>query len=48
MAKNKVNKKRQAYADKQEKQGQKVVTWIFVALILLAIVYVAFTMSVWA
>ena len=48
MAKNKVNKKRKAYVEKQEKQGQSVVKWIFVGLILLAIVYVAFTMMVWA
>jgi hypothetical protein len=41
----KVNKKRQAYAEKQQKQGQNVVKWIFVALLLLAIVYVAFTMT---
>ena len=43
----KVNKKRQAYAEKQEKQGQNVVKWIFIGLILLAVVYVAFTMSMW-
>ncbi|MBO4822828.1 MAG: hypothetical protein J5548_15370 [Prevotella sp.] len=35
----KVNKKRQAYVQKQEKQGQKVVLWIMVALILLALAY---------
>lgn len=43
----KMNKKRQAYVEKQEKQGQNVVKWIFIGLILLAVVYVAFTMSMW-
>ena len=43
----KVNQKRKAYAEKQEKQGQNVVKWIFIGLILLAVVYVAFTMSMW-
>ena len=42
-----MNKKRQAYVEKQEKQGQNVVKWIFIGLILLAVVYVAFTMSMW-
>ena len=41
----KVNQKRQAYTEKQEKQGQNVVKWIFIVLLLLAIVYVAFTMT---
>lgn len=41
----KINKKRQAYAEKQQKQGQNVVRWIFIGLLILAIVYVAFTMS---
>ena len=40
----KVNKKRQAYAKKQEKQGQNVVTWIIVALIVLAILVAFFNM----
>ena len=39
----KVNKKREAYAKKQEEQGKKVVTWIFAGLILLAIVYLVWT-----
>ena len=43
----KMNKKHQAYVEKQEKQGQNVVKWIFIGLILLAVVYVAFTMSMW-
>jgi len=41
----KVNKKRQAYAEKQEKQGQTVVKWIIIALILLAFIYAAFYMT---
>lgn len=39
----KVNKKREAYAKKQEEQGKKVVTWIFAGLILLALVYLIWT-----
>ena len=35
----KLNKKRQAYQEKQQKQGQNVVMWIIIALILLALVY---------
>ena len=38
----KVNKKRQAYIEKQEKQGQKVVLWIMVALIILALAYASY------
>ena len=44
----KVNPKRKAYAEKQQKEGQKVVTWIFIGLIILALVYVAFTLSSWS
>lgn len=44
----KVNQKRKAYAEKQQKEGQKVVTWIFIGLIILALVYVAFTLSSWS
>ena len=43
----KINQRRQAYADKQEKQGQNVVKWIFVGLIILALAYVAYTMYMW-
>ncbi len=43
----KINQKRQAYVEKQEKQGQSVVRWIFVGLIILAVAYVAFTMYMW-
>ena len=38
----KVNKKRQAYVEKQEKQGQKVVLWIMVGLIILALAYASY------
>ena len=38
----KLNKKRQAYVERQEKQGQKVVLWIMVALIFLALIYAAY------
>ena len=48
MAKDKLNKKRQAYVEKQEKQGQNVVKWIFLGLIVLAIVYAVVTMSMWS
>jgi len=45
MSKNKNNAKREAYAKKQEEQGKKVVTWIFVGLILLAIIYLVWTFA---
>ena len=45
MSKNKVNAKREAYAKKQEEQGRKVVAWIFGALIVLAIVYMIWTVT---
>ena len=48
MAKDKLNKKRQAYVEKQGKQGQNVVKWIFIGLIVLAIVYAVVTMSMWS
>jgi len=35
--------KRAAYAKKQEEQGRNVVMWIIGALILLGIVYIAWT-----
>ena len=44
----KVNKKREAYAKKQEEQGKKVVTWIFVGLIILAIIYLFWTFGMMA
>ena len=39
------NAKQKAYEEKQEKQGRKVVAWIFGALLALAIFYVIFTIS---
>ena len=44
----KVNKKREAYAKKQEEQGKKVVTWIFAGLIILAIIYIIWTFGMMA
>ena len=44
----KVNAKREAYAKKQEEQGKKVVTWIFVGLIILAVIYLIWTFSMMA
>ena len=41
----KLNKKRQAYVEKQEKQGQKVVLWIMVGLILLALAYAFYAIN---
>ena len=41
----KLNKKRQAYVEKQQKQGQKVVIWIMVGLILLALIYCFYSFS---
>ncbi len=43
--KKKTNVKREAYAKKQEEQGKKVVTWIFAGLIVLAIIYLIWTIS---
>jgi ABC-type lipoprotein release transport system permease subunit len=45
MSKNKVNAKREAYAKKQEEQGKKVVTWIFGGLIIVAVIYLIWTLS---
>ncbi len=45
MSKNKNNAKREAYAKKQEESGKKVVTAIFVGLIVLAIVYLIWTFA---
>ena len=33
----KMNKKRRAYAEKQQKQGQNTVKWIFAVLVVLAL-----------
>lgn len=44
----KVNVKREAYAKKQEEQGKKVVMWIFGGLIVLAIIYMLWTLSMMA
>ena len=40
--------KREAYAKKQEEKGKKVVGWIFGALIVLALVYLFWTVSLMA
>lgn len=48
MANKKVNAKREAYAKKQEEQGKKVVTWIFVGLIILAVIYLIWTFTMMA
>ena len=45
--KKKVNQKRKAYAEKQEKQGQNVVKWIFIALIVLAAVFAIYMTSMY-
>jgi hypothetical protein len=37
------NAKRAAYAHKQEEQGRKVINWIFAILVLLGVIYAAFT-----
>ncbi len=39
------NAKREAYAKKQEEQGKKVVSWIFGGLIVLAIIYLIWTIT---
>lgn len=43
--KKKNNAKREAYAKKQEEQGKKVVTWIFGGLIVLAVIYLIWTVT---
>ena len=48
MSKNKMNAKREAYAKKQEEQGKKVVTWSFVGLIILAVIYLIWTFTMMA
>ncbi len=42
------NAKREAYAKKQEEEGKKVVTWIFVGLIVLAVIYLIWTFMMMA
>jgi hypothetical protein len=41
----KANAKREAYAKKQEEKGKKVVGWIFGGLIVLALIYLIWTIS---
>ena len=43
--KKKNNAKREAHAKKQEEQGKKVVTWIFGGLIVLAVIYLIWTIT---
>ena len=43
--KKKNNAKREAYAKKQEEQGKKLVTWIFGGLIVLAVIYLIWTIT---
>ena len=43
--KKKNNAKREAYAKKQEEQGKKVVTWIFGGLIVLAVIYLIWNIT---
>jgi len=40
-----LNAKQKAFEEKQEKQGRKVVAWIFALLLALAVFYVIFTIS---
>lgn len=42
--KQKANTKRSAYAEKQEKEGRKIINWIFVILILLGVLYAIYSM----
>ena len=41
----KVNAKKEAWQKKQEEKGKKVVGWIFGVLIVLAIIYLIWTVS---
>ena len=45
MANKKANAKREAYAKKQEEKGKKIVGWIFGGLIVLALIYLIWTIS---
>ena len=38
-----LNARQKAYAKKEEKEGRKVVNWIFAVLILLSILYLVFS-----
>ncbi len=44
----KANAKREAYAKKQEEKGKKIVGWIFGGLIVLALIYLIWTISMMA
>ncbi|MCH5306733.1 MAG: hypothetical protein J1E37_01535 [Prevotella sp.] len=45
MANKKTNAKREAWQKKQEEQGKKTVMWIFGVLVVLAIIYLIWTVS---
>ncbi len=38
--------RRAAYEAQQEKKGRKIVNWIFIVLVLLAVCYIAYTFSI--
>lgn len=38
--------RRAAFKARQEQEGKKVVRWIFIVLIILAIIYIAYSFSV--
>lgn len=40
-----LNAKQRAYEKKQEEQGRKVVNWIFAILVLMAVLYLIFTVT---
>ena len=42
----KLNAKQKAYAKKQEEGGKKVVNWIFICLIFLAILFVVYSVYI--
>ncbi len=38
--------RREAYEKRQEKEGRKVVNWIFAILVLLAIIFIIYSMTI--
>ncbi len=38
--------RREAYEKRQEKEGRKVVNWIFAILVILAIIFIIYSMTI--
>lgn len=46
MSKKKKNVRREAYQARQEQEGRKIVNWIFAALVVLALCYIAYVATI--